>query len=502
MDAFRTLAALLLVWLLGNTALAQEAQTLPLFTPVTGTLASGETDQWAFSAADGAMLSAHVRSVSGDLDPVLTLTDSAGSVIFSNDDYDYPESRDALLQGITMPRRDTFTLSVTAFGGTGGDYELTLLPGFANLTRQETFDDETRWETEGDALETIFGNNRMALIVSGGQQRGIAAYSGGEAWDDHYIHIQIPELSARTGWQIGLIARQQDAQNYYRYSLNDQGQWRFLVRTDDGERVIRDWSNHPAIIAGQTQFSLGLLVNGAGFDFFYNGQLIGRLTDRTITEAGQIALIVETPGALDSEVTAQFENLVITTPLETALPNQILTGNSSVMVQELQRRRLVPAAGQMGLIVPESFLTYNRPGVNELPLGGNQTYRTFALGTTVTWEIATPTLPAGCGLLLRSAGDGNYLLAYLERTGGYGLSQRRGDQFEPGIFGEMPEPGSGPHRLLVIAGETQVIYYINGRLAGTLESDAVSGAVGNAVINFEATTTSCQFSDTWVWAWG
>jgi hypothetical protein len=500
MDALRSLAALTLLLLTISGAQAQD--TLTLFTPVTGTLDGGESHSWTFQASDGALLSFYVEATSGDLDPVLTITEAGSGVVLANDDYDYPEATNALLEAVTIPATGTYTATVSAFAETSGAYEFTMLTGFANLAQHETFADTSQWETDNDALEVIVGDNRLALILTGAQQRGIASPVDSEAWGDFYAYVEIPELTGAQGWQIGLITRWQDADNYYLYALNERGQWRFSVRSGGEERVIRDWSEHPAIVAGQTAFNLGMLANGAGFDFFYNSLPVGRLSDETISEPGPVALMVETTSALDSEVTAQFQNLTITTPLVDALiPQQIISGGSSVMMQELQRRRLMPTSGEMGLVVPESFVTYNRPGVNVLPLGGSQTFTTFALGTTVTWEIATPNLPAGCGLILRSTGETDYLLAYFDQNGGYGLSQRQGDQFEPGIFGEGLAVSGGPQRLLVIATETQLLYYINGRLVGTLDSPVSEGGIGNAAVNFESTTTSCQFSDTWVWTW-
>jgi hypothetical protein len=500
MDASRYLAALALLLLAISGVQAQE--TLALFTPVTGTLDSGESNSWTFQASGGALLSFYVEATSDNLDPVLTITQAGGGVVLANDDYAYPDATDALLEAVTMPSTGTYTATVSAFGETSGAYTFTMLTGFANLAQQETFGDSSQWEGDNDALEVLIGDNRMALVLTGAQQRGIATPADDTTWGDFYAHVEIPELSGAQGWQMGLVARWQDADNYYLYSLNERGQWRFSVRSDGTDRVIRDWSEHPAIIAGQTAFSLGLLANGSGFDFFYNGQPVGRLSDQTISEPGKVALMVETAGTLNNEITAQFQNLTITTPFEEDLiPQQILTGGSSVMMQELQRRRLVPTSAEMGLVVPESFVTYNRPGVNILPLGGSQTYSTFALGTTVTWEIATPDLPAGCGLILRTKGETDYLLAYFDQNGAYGLSQRQGDHFEPGIFGEGLTVSAGPQRLLVIANETQLLYYINGQLVGTLESPATEGGIGNAAVNFELTTTSCQFSDTWVWAW-
>lgn len=500
MDAVRYLAGLALLLLTFGGAQAQD--TLTLFTPVTGTLDAGDSDNWTFQAANGAVLSFYVEATSGDLDPVLTITEANSAVVLANDDYNYPDTTDSLLQAITIPSTGTYTASISAFGNTSGAYEFTMLAGYAHLAERETFSAESNWETDNDALEVIVSDNRLALILTGAQQRGITRPANDEAWEDFYVRVEIPELTGVSGWHIGLIVRWLDADNYYLYSLNERGQWRFSVRSEGTERVIRDWSEHPAIIPGQTAFNLGLLVNGSSFDFFYNSQLVGRLSDQTITEPGPVALMAETGGALDSEITAQFQNLTITIPFEADfIPRQILSGNSSVMIQELQRRRLVPASGEMGLVVPESFVTYNRPGVNILPLGGSQTFSVFALGATVNWEIATPSLPAGCGLILRSSGSTDYLLAYFNQDGSYGLSQRRGDQFEPGIFGEGLPVSAGSQRLLVIATETQLLYYINGQLAGTLASPVSEGSIGNAAVNFESTTTSCQFTDTWVWAW-
>lgn len=499
MDALRNLVVLALLALVFGIAQAQE--DLSLFTPVTGTLDSGDTDTWTFQAADGAMLSIHVRATSGDLDPVLTIRDNSNNVLFSNDDFDYPDSADALLEGLTIPGTGAYRATVSGFGETSGEYELIMLPGFADLAHQESFEDTASWQSS-DETEVIIGNNRLALIVSGAQQRTIVTDEDGDTWDDFYVHVDVPELTGAQGWQVGLTVRQQDEQNYYLYSLNDRGQWRFLVVTDEGERVIRDWSEHPAIIPGSITFSLGLLVNETGFDFFYNGQLVGRLTDDTLTDAGEVGLVAETPSALGSEVTAQFRNLTLTTPLATDYhPQQLLTGNSSVMIQELQRRQLIPPSGQMDLVVPESFVTFNRPGVNVLPLGGSETYGNFALGTTLTWEIGDPNLPGGCGLTMRTTEPNDYLLAYLDQTGTYGLSQRSGDDFEPGIFGEGLALAPDRQRLLVIANGAELLYYINGQLVGTLDSAEVAGTIGNAVVNFEANITSCQFTDTWIWTW-
>ncbi len=492
-----TIATLVLLITLQS---VQGQELLEYFAPVSSTLASGATDSWTFSAADGAMLSATVRATSGDLDPIVTIRDGSGNLLFTNDDY-AADTTDARLEGFTIPRTDIYSLDVSGFGTTAGEYELTLLPGFAELNHFETFADETIWQSDHEQLEVVFGDNRLALLLTGIQERASIMYSA-ETVRDHYLQVEVPEIIGADGWQVGLITRQQSGNTYYEYVLNQRGEWRFAVNTGDGQIILRDWSTHPAIVAGQTTFTLGLLAAETSFEFFYNGQLIGRIIDDTISEAGSVALLVATPPTAGSEVVAQFQNLAITTPTpEQIIPQQLATGNSTVMIPELQRRRLIPTAGNMGLIVPESFVTHNRPGVNELSLGGDQTFDQFALGTTVSWEIATPDLPAGCGLLLGQTDPTRYWLAYLDQTGAYGLSKREDDHFEPGIFGTGLDLEAGLLRLLVIVNDQQLLYYVNGQLAGTIETPSAAGGVGNAVINFEPTASSCQFTDTWVWAW-
>jgi hypothetical protein len=500
MDAIRLIVICTLVLVIGIGP-TQAQDDLPLLTPVTGTLGPDGSASWTFSGADGAMRSFLVERTTGTLDPVLTITSRSGNVVLANDDYLYPETTNALLEGITLPGTDTYTVTVTSFGSTSGAFELTMLPGYAHWEDTMALDEPAAWSTRSASAELVFGEARLAVLLSGPQEQAVVSFDNRFQLADHYTQVDIAEVIGAAGWQVGLVARQQDAANYYAYSVNDRGEWRFTVRIDDREQVLRDWSTHPAIIPGQSAFNLGLLANGRGFEFFYNGQLIGRLADATLPDAGQISLFVGTPATLGSEIAVQFQNIIVTTPLEADyVPDQLATGNSRVMLAELQRRRLVPPSGEMGLVIPESFVTFGRPGVNALLLG-NQTFEHFALGATVSWEIAPTTLPAGCGLLFGTQDEDHYWLAYLDQTGAYGVSARDGDDFAPGIFGEDLDLPAGPQRLLVVAAPDQLLYYVNGTLVGTIAEPVMTGGIGNAVVNFEPASTSCQFNDTWVWTW-
>ena len=360
---------------------------------------------------------------------------------------------------------------------------------------QELFDESRDWMVSSEEVAPVYGNNRMALIVPGQANRIIVSDPQAVEQPDRYVYVEIPEVSGSSGWQVGIVAGQQNDDAYYLYSFNHLGQWRFTANEGDSEQVIRDWSTHPAILPGTIEFSIGLLMREDGFDFFYNHQLIGRLTDDTIDDLSLMGLMVQPPSGTENDVIAQFQNWTITVPAGDAafIPDMIASGDSTVTVQELQRRRLIPMLGAFGLIVPESFVTYNRPGVNHIRLGGDQEFEHFALGASVTWEIATPALPAGCGLTLDVTGENDYMLAYFDQTGAAGLSQREGDTFEAGVFQEGFDATTGLYRLLVIADDDRLLYYVNGQLVGTLARANAGGGVGNATVNFEPTTTSCQF---------
>ncbi|HEX2907574.1 MAG TPA: hypothetical protein VHO69_11970 [Phototrophicaceae bacterium] len=481
----------------------QAQDNLTLFTPATGHIASGDTQSWTFRAVEGSVLSLLVQATSGDLDPQFSIISSSGTNLIGGDDYNYPASGDALLEAITMPRTDTYTVRISGFGTTSGDYTLTLLAGYGQVNASDDFSGAATWKTAGDAVEIAVADEALALALNRPQQTGIAVYPNTNLPAIYYLQTTVTIGVNQDNWMVGLTARQGGG-DYYLLLLNERGEWRFLVRDDSTEKILRDWVSHPAIVAGNKTFTLGMLVNGSNFDFFYNGSLIGRQTDATIPEGGTFGLAIQTGGTLNPQMAAQFDNLFITTPLlinkHPVLPTQLLLSTPASMAQELQRRNVIPSGGEMALNVAESFAELAKPGVERFLLGRGTTYQHLVMGTTFSWQADTAGM-TGCGFIFRAVDENHYLLAYADRTGGYGLAQRVDDTFQPGIFGEKPIGSKESFHLLVVALEDQIHYYVDGLYVGTLQLPATEGAVGNAVVNFEPINTSCQFRDTWVWRW-
>ena len=475
--------------------------TLELFAPVNGEIASGSEQRWTFSAPNGAVLSFLVEATSGDLDPAFRVLSSAGVQLISNDDYDYPKSNDALLEAITIPRTDNYTVVVYGSSETSGEYQLTMLSGFSQIEASDNFNGALSWEAVNDALTIKGDNGLLTLGLDGINQSGVAINPKAKTPSDYYAQVNV-NVGGDSGWIVGMSARQQDANHYYLLQINESGQWRFSLHLAESDQILRDWTPHPAIVAGNSSFTLGMMVNGAGFDFFYNGQFFGQLTDTTLSDAGQIGLEVATRATLTSQTTGNFDDLIITTPLEIngtrLIPQQLMGGKASDTAQELQRRSLIPAGGVMDLTVASSFVESRRPGVERVMLGRGATYDNFALGSTISWTAASSGV-TGCGLIFRASDDTHYMLAYLDQTGAYGVSHRDGDSFNPGIFGEGVDLKEPLHQLVVVVRDNQLAYYLDGVYRGNLETTLIDGAVGNAVVNFEPISTSCQFNDTWVW---
>jgi hypothetical protein len=202
---------------------------------------------------------------------------------------------------------------------------------------------------------------------------------------------------------------------------------------------------------------------------------------------------------------AQFDNLVVTVPAdidgEPIMPQELILADSITMIRDLKRRRLIAADGEMTLNATESFADYSFSGVRTFRLASEFAFTNLALAVTIFPNSVTDGA-GGCGLFLRGTDETHYVLAYVNLVGEYGLAQREGDLFHPGIYGQRTEwGGEEPRHLLIIADESKLHYYIEGQYVGSLENPPVAGGIGNAVVNFEPMSTTCRFANLWLYRW-
>lgn len=479
-------------------------QSVTLLSPVDGELTSARPVQtWAFSTGLNTVVSIYVEATAESLDPTVRVLDQSGAEVIANDDAAYPTALNALLEAITLPRPGQYQIVVSGYGGSLGTYRLTVSPGYAALSVQEAFGTVDDWEAASDDLDVSATGGQMTLALDGIGLRGAALLQERSSPADFYAQVRVVTVTSRNPWYTGLVMRRQ-GERYYLVEVDSRGQWRFLFYDLGEAAILRDWATHPAITPGQTAFTLAVMAHGRGLSLFYNGLLLGRISDAAITGAGQLGIYAATENALNSQVRVQVDDLVVTQPLEidgaAVFPTEILRSDDTLTIQELERRRIIPTDGQLVFNVPESFVDSARQGVAQTGLGRGAAFRSFVLATTVTLTKSADAGTAGCALLFGGQDDETYSLAYLDSTGAVGVSRRAGSSFAPGLYRE----GTGwsaldANRLLVIVLADRLLFFVNGRYEGALEQAAVEGTVGNALINYDLLETTCEFRDTWLW---
>lgn len=512
MDAFLNSKQKLLIWMLCvcwlilSSSSSVQAQDIILNTPFHSSLGQGLFESWSFIAREGQILSFVVQG-DGSFDPILSIEDLNGNILIRNDDYNYPTSRDALIEAFSAPYTGSYTTTIGSYGNTSGNYELLMLSGYSQIAMREPFDSPGNWSTVGLATElppqlTIV-NGMANLLQEGINQEAIAVGFQTES-DIYYAHARIASITGSRGWQAGLVFRYQDANNYYQVLINQNGAWRMIRVSNSAVIILRNWNVHPAISQGVDSFELGVLVNGTSFDVFYEGHYIGSESDSEL-QGGQVGLAIRTANALGSRVTARYNELIITRPTkvngEVVFPTHLVASNMNYTLRELQRRLLIPHGGEMAFILPESFAQNVSIGVSRFPIGNGEPIQNFVLATSISWAASGVDLN-GCGITIRDQNDSNqYTLAYIDSMGGYGLAEHDGEQFIQNIFNERPKFQLPPYQMIVIVNGNRVHYYLEGEHAASLTITANEGQISEAIVNFETANTNCQYDDLWVWQW-
>lgn len=125
-----------------------QARAIRIGSAVEGELSAGETHRYSLTALELTLVSFRVEALSDELDPMLKILDHTGRLVASNDDYAYPEERDAAIQAFVFPRTSSYTVLVSAFGDSEGAYRLHALPGYDRLAIHEKPVDSANWQMQ------------------------------------------------------------------------------------------------------------------------------------------------------------------------------------------------------------------------------------------------------------------------------------------------------------------------------------------------------------------
>lgn len=97
----------------------------------------------------------------------------------------------------------------------------------------------------------------------------------------------------------------------YWFAISRDGYAGIFLFQNGSLDVIADWPNSPAVYTGNATNHFTITCDGSFLEFAINGQVIGSITDSTLT-SGDIAFMA---ASMESEVTEiHFDNIVITEP--------------------------------------------------------------------------------------------------------------------------------------------------------------------------------------------
>ena len=469
---------------------------------VDGELAAGEAHGYSLTALELTLVSFRVEALSDGLDPMLEVFDHTGRLVVSNDDYAYPDVRDAAVQAFVLPRTSTYTIAVSAFGESAGAYRLHALPGYDRLAFREEPVDSANWETVySNASVDVSESSIFAL-----EMRGLARSAGLVGLHlpietDLYYEAAFDQVGSPTVWQVGLLFRYLSPSKYHRLLLSKLGYWR--IDRIDGDEItqLRNWTAHPAIRPGESAFRLGVLVSGNHFDAVYNGQVVGSAWDRTPLAPGSLGIALKTDDRAGGPVSFVVAETLVTVPTRVneklIFPERVLARGYYGVAAELARQQLLPVGGDINLALPESSVRRVRSGISRFAIASDYSFAQFAFGVALTINLQSER-NGGCGLFFHFNDDENYTLAYVTSHGDFGLSRRTSAGFESGIYGNRGVSNSLEHYLLVIVSDEVMHYFVDEQYAGSLESIPRIGGVGIAAVNYDDVETGCKFDDLWL----
>ncbi len=487
-----------------------EPRVVTLLEPVQGTLSDRvPAHDWAFEGRAGQTISILVRTVEGDLDPVLTVFGPDDEPLGENDDRDSLVT-DAGLEALSLPDDGTYTLRVGRYEGeagtTTGTYELQVTPGYGRVQRTETFEGETSpWLVPGrDLVSLADGRLRLRAFRSGGQI--VALPSVAEPVADFYLQAEAELAGVQSYAEFGLAFRAARLESGrvqgYQFRVNTEGRWTVLREDPTGVYVLKSWTPNEAL--DTTDWTLAVMARGSSFTFWGNGVLLGSVSDSTLSDPGAFGLVAATRAEQLDPATVLFDDLLLTTRQVTTyrgLPLTLSTWDSRDprrIAEELAASGELAIAPTRDLFVPQLADRTLQEGAFFNFIGASGvTYTDFIFGAT--FNIVSNGESVACGLTFRWQDERNLSVAYVDTVGGFGLAQTVDAELVGNVYDLSPMVTEDSNVLFVVARGERVGLYVNGALVAEEAFEPGAGRVGTALLNYEPVGTDCYFLDLWVW---
>lgn len=343
------LLALLLVGMLlaGWVNLPQPAQAAPLaqggmlsFTdplPASGTLDSATPQvTYSFACTETGVASVAAETTAGDLEIEILVQAPGGRLLAQGGVLSRNPNR-SVAEAFEMPLDGTCTVTLRRLGATAGSYEVRLLPGFAQLDKLDFFDGSESplamyWEPyASDSMTVARVGQRLQIQVFTDNLLGYAVPTGDDLkWTDLYIQADFEIVGSPSYAEYGFVLRLHDEEDlFYTVTFSQDNDW--SVYWFNGEwTAIQEWTVSDVIDGADKTPTIGVWLQGDTFRAYFNGKLVGEVSDaQRYAAEGNVAVVGATGVDQTDPLTVFADNLVITVPARGAATGLPFGGQSA-----------------------------------------------------------------------------------------------------------------------------------------------------------------------------
>jgi hypothetical protein len=183
--------------------------------------------------------------------------------------------------------------------------------GGQGLPWNDDFSSPGTWQAESDAtaqVEVSDGTLQINIAVA----NQLAWASAGQDLRDFHLTVEASQVSGPDDNGYGVLARMQDSDNFYLFSISGDGFYMVSKFTDGQQQMLGpNWTPSQAIQQGQATNTLEVICQGNTLTFLVNGQLLSEVNDSEFSQ-GDIGLYAGT--FYETGVEIHFDNLALGEP--------------------------------------------------------------------------------------------------------------------------------------------------------------------------------------------
>ncbi len=168
---------------------------------------------------------------------------------------------------------------------------------------------------------------------------------------DFFVAVDAQLLDGPKTAQYGLSFRQVDSNNYYAFVIDNQGQYRFDVLTDNKWTNLIPWTDNSSILTDQVN-RLAVEAHGDQFTFYVNDRQIDSATDDKLTQ-GMVGIATDMDA--NDQALFEFDNFEIRAPQSSVVASTPTPSSGSPAPATAQPTAAAVTCDQDAAVAPQDW---------------------------------------------------------------------------------------------------------------------------------------------------